>query len=75
MCWPNILTIRYVVAENTLLCFFIFETVSGPNIDDGSEVCEQFQEDASRHMARGLKTVHGRAALGPFNVANWLILL
>lgn len=42
---------------------------------DGSEVCEELQEDASRHLARRFKKVHGRATNGPLNATDWLILL
>lgn len=57
---PELLT--NVLAEHTYdpvrfcdqLCFFIYETLAGSNIEYGSEVREQFQKDAPGYLARGL---------------------
>ncbi|THH05955.1 hypothetical protein EW146_g9763 [Bondarzewia mesenterica] len=45
------------------------------DIDDGAQVCEQFQEDASGRLARGLEAVHGGPAGCAVDAVDGLPLL
>jgi hypothetical protein len=67
--------VRSMISDPTIDYLLMFETLQGPDIGHGSEVCEQFQENTSRYVARRLQAVHGRTTFCPFNVTDWIVLL
>lgn len=46
-----------------------------PHLDDGTEVRQQLQEDASGYLARRLQAIHRVAARSAVDSAHWLVVL